>query len=249
MSEKPLNVNPVVVIGIDGSNWKVLDNLIANGYCPNLSKMIKDGTIAETMADDVLLSPIIWTSVGTGKKGNKHKINSFLQTSSDIQCRTIWEILSENEVSCGIFHWPVSSPPTQVFNGFNIPSYSQAAFTTYPKKYIFLNKMLIGNPNLRKTVSSTLHNYAIILASSINATKYGLSFKDCLNWIIDITIRKLNIVKSIKQRSLNRSLLKRQIFGVFLHKLEVSQPDFICFYMAETDHLQHFFWDEFFLLH
>ena len=58
-----------VVIGIDGADWKIIDALAAEGDLPNLSRLRERGVWGpiETLRD-VPLSPVIWTSVATGKK-------------------------------------------------------------------------------------------------------------------------------------------------------------------------------------
>ena len=57
-----------VVIGIDGADWKVIDALAATGGMPNLTRLRERGVSGpiETL-NDIALSPVIWTSVATGK--------------------------------------------------------------------------------------------------------------------------------------------------------------------------------------
>ena len=137
---------PVITIGIDGANWKVLEILIKNDLCPNISELVNEGTCASTMVDDVFLSPVIWTSVITGKKGLKHGIRGLLQDSLELKCKTICDILNKYDISSGLCHWPVTSPPKRMANHFNIPLYKNT-IETYPPEYSFINKMLVGNLN------------------------------------------------------------------------------------------------------
>ena len=83
--------HPAIIIGIDGADWKVLDVLIKNNLCPNISAMINKGTCASTnvMPDDVFLSPVIWTSIATGKKGRTHGIHGLIQDSLSIKCQVL----------------------------------------------------------------------------------------------------------------------------------------------------------------
>ena len=58
----------IVVIGIDGADWKLIDALVAEGRMPNLAGLRERGTSGpiQTLID-FPLSPVIWTSVVTGK--------------------------------------------------------------------------------------------------------------------------------------------------------------------------------------
>ena len=220
---------------------------MSNGFCPNLSGLVNEGTISKMMAGNVLLSPILWTSIGTGKIGHKHGIRNFLQTSFDVKCKMVWDILNENKISCGIFHWPISGPPKVKIRGFNIPMYS-SSLTTHPKNYSFLNKMLIGESAKKKKgiTGKILKNIAII-KSAFKGINYGLSHLDLLKWSGHSILSDLGISKSKREKILRRTILKSQIFGkVLLHRLTLSKTDFVGFYIAETDHIQHWFWDDFF---
>lgn len=64
----------VILFGIDGVTWDVLDGLIDEGKAPNFTRLVEGGfsdrfrTILPTM------SPIIWTTIATGKNPEKHGI-------------------------------------------------------------------------------------------------------------------------------------------------------------------------------
>ena len=73
-----------VVIGIDGADWRVIDAIAAHGKLPHLSALRARGTSGpiQTVAD-IALSPVIWTSVATGKTAAKHGISWFLVDQGD----------------------------------------------------------------------------------------------------------------------------------------------------------------------
>jgi hypothetical protein len=73
-----------VVIGIDGADWRIIDGLIAEGGMPNVAALRERGAWGsiETLPD-VLLSPVIWTSVATGKTAAKHGVSWFMVDSPD----------------------------------------------------------------------------------------------------------------------------------------------------------------------
>ena len=70
--------NPLIVIGIDGATWDVIDPMIAAGDLPNLSRLKSRGLWGPLVAVEPMASPVIWTSFGTGHFGRQHGILDFV---------------------------------------------------------------------------------------------------------------------------------------------------------------------------
>ena len=68
----------VLVVGWDGADWLIIRPLLAAGRLPNLRKLIDRGAHGELLATKPLLSPLIWTSIATGKPATEHGIADFL---------------------------------------------------------------------------------------------------------------------------------------------------------------------------
>ena len=64
----------VFLFGVDGASWDVLDPLIENGEAPNFAKLVNEGYSDRFKTIRPTSSPIIWTSIATGKTGKKHGI-------------------------------------------------------------------------------------------------------------------------------------------------------------------------------
>jgi hypothetical protein len=67
------------------------------------------------------LQPILWTSIATGKRADKHGILGFAEldgttgkirpvTSTSRKCKAIWNILSDNGLKAGVVNWSASRP-------------------------------------------------------------------------------------------------------------------------------------------
>ena len=136
----------VLLIGIDGATWKLINPMIEDGKLPNFDKIRRKGVYARIKSLDGLISPIIWTSVVTGKNLDKHNIRAWSLFDERLNKETpyrsyhrrtkaIWNILSENGKRVGIFNWLITWPPEKV-NGFMVSSYylskSSDLITTYP---------------------------------------------------------------------------------------------------------------------
>ena len=62
----------VLVVGIDGASWCVIDPMIAEGALPNFAALIERGGSAELDTVDPLTSPVVWSSIATGRSPEAH---------------------------------------------------------------------------------------------------------------------------------------------------------------------------------
>jgi arylsulfatase A-like enzyme len=69
-----------LVFGFDGATWQVLDELIAAGRMPNLTALAARGRTFDLETIRPTFSPIIWTSIATGKTRFQHGIHDVVQS-------------------------------------------------------------------------------------------------------------------------------------------------------------------------
>ncbi len=109
----------VAIIGIDGMDWSVADPLLAEGRLPNLEKIIDRGVKRELRSlEPRMKSPIIWTTIATGKGPRKHGITNFvgegeeqpLFNSLGWKALPVWSILGERGRTVAVVNWMVSWP-------------------------------------------------------------------------------------------------------------------------------------------
>lgn len=74
----------VMVIGIDGLDWKRLDPLIEQGRCPNFAKLARAGYRAPLESIEPTWSPIIWNTIATGVGWEQHGIEGFTQVEAPL---------------------------------------------------------------------------------------------------------------------------------------------------------------------
>jgi hypothetical protein len=70
----------VLLIGFDGGTWSMFDPLLRDGDLPTFHKLISQGVTANVETIIPTLSPIIWTSVASGKVYEKHGIYDVVRT-------------------------------------------------------------------------------------------------------------------------------------------------------------------------
>ena len=69
----------LLLIGWDGADWGLLTPLLDRGMMPALDALIDRGTMARLSGLAPSLSPLLWTSIATGKRADKHGILSAIE--------------------------------------------------------------------------------------------------------------------------------------------------------------------------
>lgn len=123
---------PVVVIGVDGMDPRVVQALLAAGRLPNLARFATEGTLGRLRTMNPTLSPVLWTSIATGVRPEQHGIVDFQDgsgrpfTSNARRAPALWDILSQRERTVNCVGWWVTWPAEPV-NGNMVASYAAQA--------------------------------------------------------------------------------------------------------------------------
>lgn len=124
--------NPVLVIGLDGGEWSVIEEMWAQGKLPNFKKLA-DGGVRAKLTSHYGKSPVIWTSMATGMKDSKHGITGFTIFTDDgdipfsstlRETKAIWNMLSSAGRGAAVLNWWASWPAEDI-NGHIISEKSQ----------------------------------------------------------------------------------------------------------------------------
>ena len=120
----------VLLIGWDSADWEMIDPLLQSGQMPALAQLLKGGVRGNLATIQPVLSPMLWTSIATGKRADKHGICGFTEPlpdgtgigpvrSTSRKCKAFWNILSQNELKSNIVGWFATDPPEPI-NGVMI---------------------------------------------------------------------------------------------------------------------------------
>ena len=114
---------PIVLIAVDGLEWNVMLPLLAKGDLPVMARLMEAGTFGYLASMRPTKSPVIWTSVATGKTPQKHGITNFfyvadaegkpevrLFTSGHRSTKAFWDILSDYGLVVHCLGWWISYP-------------------------------------------------------------------------------------------------------------------------------------------
>ncbi|MDT8322397.1 MAG: alkaline phosphatase family protein, partial [Xanthomonadales bacterium] len=69
---------PLIVLGLDGADWGVIEELIADGEMPHIARMVEEGAYGHLLNPGPQVSPVVWTTFATGHFGRQHGILDFV---------------------------------------------------------------------------------------------------------------------------------------------------------------------------
>ena len=126
----------MLILGLDGADWSVINPLIDAGKLPNLEVLIKNGASAPLNSTMPPMTLPSWSSMLTGCNPGKHGIFDFViknpnkwalefSNATHRSIPTIHELLSNREARVASIAVPTTWPPSEVngvmVSGFDSP--------------------------------------------------------------------------------------------------------------------------------
>jgi predicted AlkP superfamily phosphohydrolase/phosphomutase/tetratricopeptide (TPR) repeat protein len=111
----------VLLVGWDAADWKVIHPLMDAGKMPNVRRLVENGATGQIATLHPPLSPMLWTSIATGKRPFKHGILGFSEPTPDgrgvqpvtnlsRKSKALWNILNQNHLRSVVIGWWPSHP-------------------------------------------------------------------------------------------------------------------------------------------
>ncbi len=114
----------MLVVGWDGADLRMAGPLMAAGRMPNLSRLVREGSSGNLRSNDPMFSPLLWTTVATGKAPTEHGIADFLVkdasgsrhpiTSDFRRVKALWNILGDFDRTSAWIGWWASFPAESI---------------------------------------------------------------------------------------------------------------------------------------
>jgi len=214
---------PILVIGLDGATYEILEPLLAAGDMPTLARLRDGGAWGVVRSVVPPITPAAWSSFMTGKLPSKHGIYDFriydprtrrdsFVTSRALREPTVFELLTAAGRRVATINVPVTYPPNPragtVVSGFDTPSVT-AAFT-HP-------------PELKERLLELVENYFFIAVP--DPTDPNLERDDAFARFVD------DVERAFEQRT-----------RIALHLLADGPWDTFMVHYQDTDILQHRTW-------
>jgi predicted AlkP superfamily phosphohydrolase/phosphomutase len=119
----------VLIIGLDGATWTLLEPWARAGRLPHLARLMARGTWGPLRSTVPALTLPAWSSFMTGRNPGAHGVFAFsrmaphgyepggIANASDVRCATMWDVLGRAGRRVGVVNLPPSYPlrPVQGF--------------------------------------------------------------------------------------------------------------------------------------
>ena len=113
--------NKLLLIGWDAADWNIIWPLISQGKMPALKKLIENGVYGNMSTMSPPYSPMLWTTVATGKTPDKHGVLGFIEVTPDAKSvrpvtttsrntRALWNIFHNKGMRSNLVGWWPSFP-------------------------------------------------------------------------------------------------------------------------------------------
>lgn len=111
----------LVVLGLDGLDWNLVDQLTAQDVMPELRRLLSRSAQAALEIPEPLISPVVWTTIATGQPPEVHGVLDFLESDpmdgsirpvSSVSRRVpaIWEMTAAAGRSTAVIGWWATFP-------------------------------------------------------------------------------------------------------------------------------------------
>lgn len=123
----------VVMIGLDGATWTIIDRLVDNGELPTFERLKTEGAYGALRSVDCYFTPPAWTSMLTGYSPERTGVYTFGKWESDkkrfggvsamdVEVPMVWDIASRVGKSVAVVNVPVTYPAHEV-NGIMVSGF------------------------------------------------------------------------------------------------------------------------------
>jgi len=111
----------VLLIGWEAADWRLIHPLLDAGLMPSLENLVNDGVMASLATLDPVFCPLLWTSVATGKRADRHGVLGFADPNRELgragsvrsapwRTSALWDILGREGLRSIVVGWPATHP-------------------------------------------------------------------------------------------------------------------------------------------
>jgi predicted AlkP superfamily phosphohydrolase/phosphomutase len=207
----------IVVIGLDGATWDLIDPWIKAGHLPVLGNLVARGTRGVLKSTMPPVSPLAWSTFLTGTNPGKHGIYGFIKrqgreyrwrpvTAMDRAGQPLWHHTNLRGLKSAFLYVPLTFPPSPL-NGVMISGLGTPG----------VESDFIYPPELKSELTALFDKHYLIEPLVNEAPEEVLK-----NMLISIDV----------QADILRYIMTRDTFSL------------IVFVFGQTDRAQHFYWKE-----
>lgn len=230
------NKNKILVLGWDAADWKVIMPLIDQGKMPALKSLIERGVHGRIQTLDPPLSPMLWTSIATGFRADKHGIGGFVEptpdgeglrpvTTTSRKVKAIWNILNQEGWKSNVVAWWPSNPAEPI-NGVMVSNLYQMASKALGEEWE-MPKGTVHPEELTETMKEfRVHPHELSLA---------MAFPFMPNILENVELRKESKTLSVLKTIANAA----SVHSASTYLMDETEWDFMAVYHDAIDHFSH----------
>jgi len=225
----------VLLIGWDAADWDVIDQLMEQDRMPALKSFLEQGVRGRMATYDPPVSPMLWTSIATGKNPEKHGVLGFIEPTPDgkglrpllstsRKVKAIWNILNQNDYKSNVIGWWPSHPSEPV-NGAMVSNFYQMVTDNDPGKWK-MDEGTVHPPEIVKQLEELrVHPKELTYA-------HILPFVPLMNLVDQEKDKTLEIVSKLISHG---SCIQNAVTWL----MENTEWDFTAVYFDMIDHFSH----------
>ncbi len=156
----------IIILGLDGLSWRIVDALLQQGKLANLKKLIDQGARATLVDEPPLDSSKIWTTIATGRHPAAHGIDRRVYrspyspdpipvNSTLRKTKALWNQFSDLGRTVGFVNWFITWP-VEAVRGFMVSDRARfsVSHAVYPEilgqgrsRFLATEEDLAGDPS------------------------------------------------------------------------------------------------------
>ena len=233
----------LIMVGVDGGDWLNLRPLAESGKLPNFARLLREGATGPLRSEEPMLSPLLWTTMATGRYPEDHGILNFTVVDPKTGARVpvsrlyrkvdaFWNMLSRHDRTVGVVGWLATDPAesisgVMVTDKFGYVAYApgdtarpQASSLFPPDRSGELTALAV---HADQVADSDIARFVNATDAEIDRHKGAFDPKDPLNNLIHLYASTLTFR------------------NIALHLLENDTPDVMAVYFEWVDAMSHLF--------
>ena len=210
----------VIIIGLDGGTWFVLNSAVSQGYMPQLQKLMRTGAWGVLKSTMPAITPAAWCAFHTGRNSGATGVFNFTtwnrQTKQThfVNSRslplTLWDIAGSQQKRIALLNVPLTYPPAPI-NGCvvsGLPTPSPDCDFTHPVE-------------LKNELLNKVPDYHIFNLGNIPQTHLLVKYESYVKQLADIVAARTKAAQM---------LISKEPWDIFMAHFQA------------TDVLQHALW-------
>lgn len=241
-------LKPLVVVGMDSSNWRFIEEMIAENPddLPALQDLMKRGAWAPLESETPTASARIWTILATGVNDEQNGIKNFGDRRSDLRAGRVWDSVieppeGEPAGTVGVVAWLINTPSDEREGlKFNTPGWvtgireARPAAANPAKVLESMGEDETNRPGYFELFRAM--NSSMAVANADHAWKH-------VNTAFELVFGKLFSGFGKEDLTWRMKIMRDRINAdVFFELSKRHSTDFTALVMYGTDQLGHFYW-------